>query len=133
MLKKLTGIVALVMLGVTITAAQEKTKDVVGTWDMNLMSHQVALVLEQDGSKVTGTFSAMGKDMPVFGEFADNQLSLTGKGALMGAPSHDGGPAPEPVPMRLTGTLLEDGTLAGEMPSPMGVVKWTAERLKKKK
>jgi hypothetical protein len=122
--------------------AQEKTssdlKSVAGTWDVNLMSHQIALVLEndaKDATKVSGTLMIMGKDVEVSGDFVDGKLTLIGKGALMAPRQHDGGgdgEAAKGVPLKLVGTMKEDGTLEGEMPMPAGPAKWTAERLKKK-
>jgi hypothetical protein len=117
--------------------AQEKKIDektnVTGTWDMSLMSHQVGLVLEQEGTAVTGTLMMMGKDVPLNGDFTDGKLSLVGKGAFMSRPDAHGGEGQKPVPITLTGVLKDDGTLEGEAPGPQGTVKWTAERLKKRK
>ena len=116
----------------------DELKSVAGTWDVNLMSHQMALVLEndaKDATKVTGTLMIMGKDVEVNGEFVAGKLTLTGKGALMGqrgGESHDGKDAPPSTPLKLTATMKDDGTLEGEMPMPQGAAKWTAERLKKK-
>jgi hypothetical protein len=130
-----------IVLGILILAAgviaQEKKIDektnVTGTWDMSMMSHQVGLVLEQDGTTVTGTLMMMGKDVPLNGEFTDGKLSLVGKGAFMSRPDGHGGEGQKPVPITLTGVLKDDGTLEGEVPGPQGTVKWTAERLKKRK
>jgi hypothetical protein len=127
-----------VALALTLSlAAQEKKIDektnVTGTWDMSVMSHQVGLVLEQEGTTVTGTLMLMGKDVALNGEFVDGQLSLVGKGALMARPDGHGGEGQQPIPIKLTGTLKDDGTLEGEMPGPHGTAKWTAERLKKRK
>ena len=114
-------------------AAQEKKADdkssVAGTWDVNLMSHQIGLVLEQDGTKVTGTMMMMGKDIEMEGEFADGKLRLVGKGASF---ARRDDPHGKPTPITLTGVMNEDGTLEGEVPGPQGPAKWTAERLKKK-
>jgi hypothetical protein len=128
------------VLGIVILTsgvmAQDKTIDeksnVTGTWDMTLMSHQVGLVLEQDGTTVTGTLMMMGKDVPLSGDFTDGRLSLVGKGAFMSR-QEGHGDGQKPVPITLTGVLKEDGTLEGEAPGPQGTVKWTAERLKKRK
>ena len=115
-------------------AAQEKKADekatVTGTWDVNLMSHQIGLVLEQQGTRVTGTLMAMGKDIEVEGEFADGKISLVGKGASF---ARQDDPHGARTPITLTGIMKEDGTLEGEAPGPQGPAKWTAERLKKKK
>ena len=85
------------------------------------------------GTAVTGTLMLMGKDVPLSGEFVDGSLSLVGKGALMSRPDGHGGEGQQPIPIKLTGTLKDDGTLEGEMPGPHGTAKWTAERLKKRK
>jgi hypothetical protein len=116
-------------------AAQEKKTNektnVTGTWDVNLMSHQFALVLEQEGSKVTGTMMMMGKDIEMEGEFVDGTISLVGKGASF---VRRDDPHAAPVAIRLTGVLKEDGTMEGEAPGMHGdAATWTAERLKKKK
>jgi hypothetical protein len=100
---------------------------VAGTWNISLQGHQVALVLEQAGRTITGTVMMMGKDVPVDGTFSDRLLSLTGAGAVG---DHTG---QETVPMKLTATLKDDGTLDGEMATVRGPMKWTAERLKGKK
>ena len=120
-------------------SAQEKKIDektnVTGTWDMAMMSHQIGLVLEQDGTAVTGTLMMMGKDVPLSGDFTDGKLSLVGKGAFMSRPDgHGGEGGQKPIPITLTGVLKDDGTLEGEAPAMGGgIAKWTAERLRKKK
>jgi hypothetical protein len=128
MLKTAIGMLALIAL-------QASPTGVAGTWNMTLMSHQVGMVLEQNGKAVTGTLMMMGKDVPLEGEFADGKLTVTGKGALMGAPAEHGGSgdAPKPIPIKLTAKLLDDGTLDGEMETAKGPAKWTAERLRTKK
>jgi hypothetical protein len=144
-MKTLLNLTAALIAVLALTAgasAQTKKgddlKSVAGTWDVNLMSHQVALVLEQDAkdaTKVSGTLMVMGKDVEVNGEFVDGKLTLIGKGALMGprgGDGHDGKDAPPATPLKLTATMKDDGTLEGEMPMPQGAAKWTAERLKKK-
>ena len=124
--------IAVTAVGVS-AAAQEKKADekttVAGTWDVNLMSHQIGLVLEQDGTKVTGTMMAMGKDIEMEGEFVDGKIRLVGKGASF---ARQDDPHGGRTPITLTGAMKEDGTMEGEAPGPQGVVKWTAERLKKK-
>lgn len=142
LLRVSVALLATFALAVGVSAQSPKAdelKSVAGTWDVNLMSHQMALVLEndaKDATKVTGTLMIMGKDVEVNGEFVAGKLTLTGKGALMGprggAESHDGKDAPPATPLKLTATMKDDGTLEGEMPMPQGAAKWTAERLKKK-
>ncbi|MEO8678910.1 MAG: hypothetical protein ABI665_07685 [Vicinamibacterales bacterium] len=140
-LKQAAVLVAMFTLVAGLSAQDKKsddTRNVAGTWDVNLMSHQMALVLEhdaKDATKVTGTLMVMGKDVEVNGDFVDGKLTLIGKGALMGPRGGDGHgdqAAPPATPLKLTATLKDDGTLEGEMPMPQGAAKWTAERLKKK-
>jgi hypothetical protein len=124
--------IALVAMAMGL-AAQEKETDekanVTGTWDVNLMSHQFALVLEQQGNKLTGTMMMMGKDIEMEGEFADRKITLVGKGASF---VRRDDPHGAPVGIKLTGVMKDDGTLEGEAPGPEGMATWTAERLKKK-
>jgi hypothetical protein len=127
----LTRVLAAAVLaaGLSLTAAaqhKEQAASVEGTWNMTLMSHQLALELKQSGTKVTGLFMVMGKDVPVEGQFVDRTLSLTGIGAKVG--EHTGGEVAE---LKLTAKLLEDDTLEGEMTTVRGPAKWTAERLGK--
>ena len=105
---------------------EQAAPNVAGTWNISLQGHQVALVLEQDGHTLTGTLMIMGKDVPVDGTLAERVLSLTGAGVVG---DHAG---EETVPLKLTATLKDDGTLDGEMSTARGPMKWTAERLGKK-
>ncbi len=133
LLKRTTWTFAMLALAAGLSAQEEKIDEktnVTGTWDMSMMSHQVGLVLEQDGTTVTGTLMMMGKDIEVEGEFVDGKLSLLGKGAAF---SRQDDPEHKPIPIKLTGMLKDDGTLEGEVPGPQGPAKWTAERLRKKK
>ena len=97
------------------------TSTIAGTWNMTLMSHQVALEIKQDGKKVTGTLMMPGRDVPVEGEYVEGVLTFSATGGEAGSPQ-----------MKFEGKLQEDGTLAGEMVSPRGKAQWTAERLKKR-
>lgn len=143
-----------------IAAAQAPQKDapLTGTWTMGLMGDHViptALVLDQKGTTLTGTFIFMGKDFPVTGEIAGGKMTLTGKGPAFGVRSgHDagvaagagpktvtatpvGGNAPVLADMTITGTLDADGAMAGTLATKMaegtGMIKWSAERLKERK
>ena len=141
MLKKLS-VVALIVLAGASTFAQEKTvtiADFTGTWNIEVMSHQVALVIEpQEGNKVTGTMMMMGRDVPLKGELVDRTITFVGvklEGAAGAAhvagPGHEGNAKPNAKPIVVT--LQDDGTLAGEMMAMNGPVKWTGEKLKTKK
>jgi hypothetical protein len=143
MKKMLIGLVPVLALTVGLTAQQETKSTpaptIAGTWTMTVMSHQIGMELTQDGSKVTGTMMMMGTDVPVEGEFVDRTLNLTSKARMMNGPPSTGenvhgGAAPQGVQLTVKATLQDDGTLAGEMPSPNGKpVTWIAERLKQRK
>ena len=126
-------------------AAQEKkitTADFSGTWNIEVMSHQIALVIEPaEGNHVTATMMAMGRDTLLKGELVDKTLTLVGvktesNGNMPGGPNHvppaqspAGGPKPHPIVV----TLQEDGTISGEMMTTGGPVKWTGEKLRARK
>jgi len=144
MLKRISLAIAFAALAIT-AAAQEKqvtVADFVGTWNIELMSHQIALVVDPvEGNKVTGTLMMMGRDTLLKGELVDRTITFVGikseaSGNMPpehGTPGHDheapaaGGPKPIVV------TLQEDGTITGEMMTNQGPVKWTGEKLKSKK
>ena len=131
MLKKLTSFAAALALCVSLAAQEKKpvtVADFVGTWNIEMMSHQVALVIEAgEGSQVTATMMMMGNDVLLKGELVDRTLMLTGV-------KTEGGPvAPKPGAEPITATIQEDGTLAGEMMTNMGPARWTGEKLRKKK
>jgi hypothetical protein len=145
MLKKVTYLLAVLALSSGASAQDKKpvtVADFVGTWNIEMMSHQVALVIEPgEGNKVTATMMMMGNDMPLKGELVDGTLTLAGVktegatgSATLGGPQHEAAATGAKPPARpITAKLQEDGTLAGEMMTNMGPAKWTGERLKKKK
>jgi hypothetical protein len=147
MLKTATYLFAALALSTVAAAQAKKTATVaefVGTWNVEMMSHQVALVIEPaEGNKVTATMMMMGNDVPLKGELVDGTLSLVGvktegsTGAVTlggGAAAHGGdAPAQRPPARPITVTLQEDGTLAGEMMTNQGPAKFTGEKLKKRK
>ena len=108
---------------VVMTAAPSLT----GTWTMNVTGGPhgdatMGLTLQQDGTKVTGTFvSGHVADMPVSGEFKDGTLKLKT------AADTDGNA------VLFEAKLRDDGTLAGYISSPVGDMKWTATRADVKK
>ena len=109
-----------VMAALVLTASVATAVPVSGTWNLSFDSPHgpaaMALVLKQDGTKVTGTFaSGHHPDMAVEGEFADGTLKLETTEA-----GDD--------KITFTGKLKDDGTLAGYLSSPMGDMKWTAAR-----
>ena len=136
MVRTFTGIVAMLALTASLAVAQDKkpvtVADFAGTWNVEVMSHQIALVIEpQEGNKVTATMMMMGTDVPLKGELVDDTLTLTGVKPEAGAVGAHvpQGPGAKPITVK----LLDDGTAAGEMMTNNGPVKWTGEKLKAKK
>ena len=142
MIKKLIVAAALVA-SATPALAQEKkvtVADFAGTWNIEAMSHQIALVVEPtEGNKVNATMMMMGRDMLLKGELAERTLTLVGvktesNGAAPSGADHAPPAAAPGAPAKpIVVTLQEDGTIVGEMMTNMGPVKWTGEKLKTKK
>ena len=114
----------LAALAVVVTTA---APSLTGTWTMNVTGGPhgdatMGLTLQQDGTKVTGTFvSGHAADMPVSGEFKDGTLKLQTQ-----ADKDDNA-------VIFEARLRDDGTLAGYISSPVGDMKWTASRADVKK
>lgn len=137
MLKKI-ALTALVVLVASVASAQDKkvtVADFTGTWNIEVMSHQIALVIEpKEANSVTATMMIMGKDVPLKGELVDKTISLVGVpgdhlsqgGHVQATPAGQGGQA-------ITVTMQDDGTIAGEMMTNNGPVKWTGEKLRPRK
>jgi hypothetical protein len=143
MLKMITLAAA---LAVTATAAAQDRKvttaDFAGTWNIEVMSHQIALVIEPaEDNKVTATMMMMGRDTLLKGELVDKTLTLVGVKSEVtgtmppehGTPGHDHEVPAANAPKPIIVTLQEDGTIAGEMMTTGGPVKWTGEKLRAKK
>ena len=140
MLKRISFAVAFLAMAVAAPAQEKKVTvaDFAGTWNIEVMSHQVALVIEAaEGNKATATMMAMGRDTLLKGELADRTITFVGvKSEASGNmpadhqhPATASGGAPRPIVV----TLQEDGTIAGEMMTTGGAVKWTGEKLRAKK
>ena len=122
-MRRVAALVAVAALAASPLAAQEKKPEptVTGTWTMTVHPDPhgmtMGLVLEQKGTKVTGTFASPHGDMPVEGEFVDGTLKLATTGGN--------------VDSQITfEARLKDGqTLSGYLSSPMGDMAWTAERV----
>ncbi|HYE86176.1 MAG TPA: hypothetical protein VEA16_07465 [Vicinamibacterales bacterium] len=137
------------MLVVTFAAAaagaQEKkvtVADFAGTWNIEVMSHQIALVIEAgEGNTATGTMMAMGRDTLLKGELVDRTITFIGvkseANANVPAQHQPGavhaGQGPTATPKPIVVTLQEDGTLTGEMMTNGGPVKWSGEKLRTRK
>jgi hypothetical protein len=130
MTKTFIGIVA---MAAALTAAESPS--ITGTWNMGLEGDHVipvALVLKQDGQKLTGTIALPTQntgnrvEVKLAGEVADGAFKLSG--TIEGAK--------EPTTLAISGKLLEDGSMAGKFEMPghgHGAMSWTAERLKERK
>jgi hypothetical protein len=125
-MNRFAALIALTVLTVSPLAAQDKTTpapDVTGKWTMTVHPDPhgmtMGLVLEQKGTKVTGTFNSPHGDIAVEGEFVDGQLTLATEGD---------------TDSRITfnARLKTERTLAGYLSSPMGDMEWTAERAPRK-
>lgn len=144
MLKRIS--LALLVAAIASTASAQEKKvtvaDFAGTWNIEVMSHQVALVIEAgEGNKATGTLMLMGRDTLLTGELVDRTISFVGvKSEANGnMPADHQPPAEHPVagsgmpPQPIVVTLQDDGTIAGEMMTNNGPLKWTGEKLHEKK
>jgi hypothetical protein len=130
-MKQLIGVIA---LGVSLSAFAEAA-NITGTWNMGLEGGHVipvALVLKQDGKKLTGTIALPTQnhgqrvDVALSGEFADGAFTLSGTVEQ----------AKEATTLNISGKLLEDGSMEGTFVMPghgHGSMSWTAERLKERK
>src|SRR5688572_32898270 len=82
MVKTLTQALVVSLLAIAAVAAQDKRvtmDDFVGTWNIEVMSHQVALVIDkQEANKVTATMMMMGRDVPLKGELVDRTITFVG-------------------------------------------------------
>lgn len=116
-------------------AAQEKkltSADFAGTWNIEVMSHQIALVIEpKESNTVTATMMVMGNDVPLKGELVDKTITLVG---IPGETHSQGGHVQaKHGGQAITVTMQDDGTIAGEMMTNNGPVKWTGEKLRTRK
>jgi hypothetical protein len=128
MLKLLLTIAAACGLATTAVAQERTTSplaDVTGTWAITIESHQLGLELEQKDATVEGVLHAMGQRILLVGTFADRKLILKGEKSEDQTPHAEDGAGP------ITATMMDDGTLSGELSTNHGRAKFTAERLKK--
>ena len=103
----------------------ESLTDVTGVWIMLVAGHQIGLELDQKDTKVEGIMHAMGQRILLVGEYVDRKLTLKGERPEDQLVHGDTEAGP------ITATMLDDGTLAGELSTNKGRTKWTGERFKK--
>lgn len=142
---RLTYFVAALAVSASVAAQEKKpvtVADFLGTWNIEAMSHQIALVIEPaEGNKVTATMMMMGRDLLLKGELVGRTLTLVGVKSEAAATAAPAGSGPEHGAIvaaqqalkPITVTLQDDGTVEGEMMSNQGPVKWTGEKLRKKR
>jgi len=125
--------ISIVALGASLAAGTE-TSNIIGTWKMGLEAGHVvpvALVLKQDGQKLTGMIALPSRssaeervEVKLAGTLADRAFTLTG------TYDHDN----DPKTLDISGKLLDDGTMEGTFTmADHGKMPWTAERLKERK
>mgnify|MGYP006919625140 CR=1 FL=1 len=133
-MKTLTLVVSILALaGSAVLGAQKPVTvaDFAGTWNITIMSHQIALVIEPAAdNNATATMMAMGTDIPLKGELVDGTLTLVG---VKPADADAGHAAPRLGAKPITARLLDDGTIEGEMMTSAGPAQYSGEKLRKKK
>ena len=136
MIRRLVSAFIVAVLAAAAPAAQEQKKepagsltDVTGTWVMELQGHQMALELDQKDTRVEGVLNAMGQRILLVGDYVERKLTLKGERPEDGFPSHGGGNDAGPI----VATMLDNGTLEGELSTNKGRMKWTGERFKSPK
>ena len=99
--------------------------DVTGVWVMMIEGHQIGLELDQKADKVEGIMHAMGQRILLVGSYVDRKLTLKGERPEDQLPHGNSEAGP------ITATMLDNGTLEGELSTNRGRTKWTGERFKK--
>jgi hypothetical protein len=73
-------ICAMLLLSCSLAVAQDKSANVAGTWTVNVTGDagtaEQAIVLKQDGSKITGTFKGPRQSGPLEGTVDGNNISF---------------------------------------------------------
>ena len=103
---------------------EQKTDSVAGNWIMSLEGPQgpmqITLVMQQEGTKVTGTLTSQMGETTLEGTFEAGKLAFS--------ITFEGGSGT--MQLYFAAELKEDGTLAGVLSGPMGDMPWVAERAK---
>jgi len=122
----IVGAVAIFAGTAMAAQAPAAAADLTGKWTMKVSGGPhgdaaMALVLKQEGEKVTAQFNpGHDGDIPMSGTFAKGTLTLK-------SPANDDGQA-----ITMKGTLKADGSMSGFMSSAMGDMTWSATRDKGK-
>lgn len=129
-MRHFTTFTCLLLLTATVARGDQQAEagsltDLTGTWVMLVAGHQFALELEQKDTRVEGVMHSMGQRVLLIGEYKDRALTLKGERPEDGT-GHDGKAGP------IVATMLDNGTLEGELSTNHGRTKWTGERFKKR-
>ena len=117
MRRRIVGVVLAIAVAAH-TGVLAKDKGVAGKWTMTVEGMTLAMVLVQNGNRVTGTLESPHGPIHLKGEFSKGRLTIAG--------ATDG--RDHPLEMSGTGTLQRDGTLVGDLKSTVGDMSWTAVR-----
>lgn len=119
-----------VTLAPATVGAQDKKQQqdtVTGSWNVTVKGSgahgdmAATMVLRQEGTKVTGTFSAHGNDHGLEGTLTKGTLELAATDM------------PADTRLTLSAKLQSDGTLSGYLSGPVADSKWTATRARDSK
>lgn len=113
------------MSAMTQAAAAAKPIKVDGTWNMTVTGPDgspmaVTAVFKTEGKKLTGTLAGPQGEVALEGEFADNKIAFA-----ISVPQDAG-----PLDISFTGTVKDDGSLAGVASAQFGEMPWTAVKSK---
>jgi hypothetical protein len=125
------ALVAMVAVGLMVATAQPRGQDrkqanVTGTWDVMVKGSgahgdlAATMILKQEGTTVTGSFSAHGNEHGLEGTLEAGALELAATDM------------PADVRLVLSAKLQSDGTLSGSLSGPVADSRWTATRAKDK-
>jgi len=137
--KRILAMAAILATASVVSAQEDKKQNLTGSWKFSMHGDHVipgGMTLEQEGTRVKGTFMFMNNDIPVQGAFAGGVVSLSANARLQlrgpGGEDH-GAQAGDGKKLKIEGKMTDDGTLEGEMEGPRGPIRWTAERFKERK
>jgi hypothetical protein len=121
-----TMVLVLMWTASTSLVQAQKDSSLAGKWDVIVKGTPhgdmtATMVLQQDGEKMTGSFSAHGNDHALEGTMKNGALELAATDM------------PADTRLTLSGKLQKDGTLAGYLSGPVADAKWTASRAKDSK
>ena len=127
------SLVAVIVLVLSQSAVAQDTAagsltDLTGDWVMEVAGHQMALELQQSGTRVEGVMQAMGRRILLVGSYEGRALTLKGERPEDGA-GHDNAPGAGPI----VATMKDDGSLEGELSTNHGRTPWTGTRFKPRK